>query len=71
MKAMITGLLLASLLMACGNEKTTDSTEVESAPVTPGVDNVNGNVPDTTAGIRLNSPMPKDSSLVNDSPAHR
>jgi len=72
MKMIFSGLLLASLFCACNGDKTSNTNaDVQSAPVTPGIDNVNGNVPDTTRAIRLNNPLPKDSSLVNDSPAHR
>lgn len=65
MKKLFSSLLLVSVLFACNNDKTTDSTE--SAPVTPGIDNVNGNIPDTTDAIRLNQPLPKDSSGMTDS----
>ena len=51
---------------ACGNDSTTSDTETKSAPVTPGIENVNGNVPDTTSAIQLNKPLPID-SITKDS----
>ncbi|HET7898773.1 MAG TPA: hypothetical protein VFL47_13910 [Flavisolibacter sp.] len=72
MKSFFSGLLFVAFFCACnGNQKDNSETDATSAPVTPGIDNVNGNVPDTTGAIRLNRPLPKDSTLVNDSPAHR
>ena len=72
MKPIFSCLLFVSFFCACnGDHKENSETDATSAPVTPGSDNVNGNVPDTTRAIRLNQPLPKDSTLVNDSPAHR
>ena len=71
MKAILYGLFFTALFCACNGDKSADSSDVKSAPVTPGIDNVDGNIPDTTRTIRLNEPLPKDSTLVNDSPAHR
>jgi hypothetical protein len=62
MKKTLSFLLVAGLLVACGNNKSNEETEVKSAPVTPGIDNVNGNIPDTTETIRLNQPMAVDST---------
>jgi len=73
MKKIFLALLLAAGFAACNNSNTTKSesdTTVKSAPVTPGIENVNGNIPDTTTTIRLNKPLPKDSSDLNDS-THR
>lgn len=55
-------LLTAGVLVACGNNESTDETSTKSAPVTPGIDNVNGNIPDTNETIRLNRPLPVDST---------
>ena len=71
MKAILYGLFLTVFFCACNGDQSTESSDVKSAPVTPGIDNVDGNIPDTTRAIRLNEPLPKDSTLVNDSPAHR
>jgi hypothetical protein len=71
MKKMIACLLLAGFFAACNSDKTTKSeADTKSAPVTPGIENVNGNIPDTTRAIRLNRPLPKDSSQVTDSTRH-
>jgi hypothetical protein len=52
-------------LTACGNDNAKTSTE--SAPVTPGIENTNGNIPDTSTTMRLNNPLPIDSSNLKDS----
>ncbi len=65
MKKFILPVLIAGFILACNNEKKTESNE--SAPVTPGADNVNGNIPDTSDAVRLNQSMPKDSSHTRDS----
>lgn len=72
MKKMFSILFVAVLFAACGNNNN-DETSTQSAPVTPGIDNVNGNVPDTTETIRLNRPMPVDSvtGTAADSAARR
>ena len=61
-------LLVIGFLFSCGNGKT-DANKTES-PVTPPVDNVNGNIPDSTNSINLNQPLPIDSSHLNDSTQH-
>ena len=62
MKKIFSVLLAAGLLVACGNDGTDNKdVEVESAPVTPGLDNVDGNIPDTSRTIRLNTDLPNDS----------
>ncbi|RYZ19976.1 MAG: hypothetical protein EOO10_23730 [Chitinophagaceae bacterium] len=65
MKKVLFSLLVIVTFAACGNDQTTESNE--AAPVTPGADNVNGNIPDTTDAIRLNQSSPKDSSNIKDS----
>lgn len=65
MKNILFASFITLLVTACSNDKTTESNE--SAPVTPGADNVNGNIQDTSNSIRLNQPLPKDSSGMNDS----
>lgn len=59
--------IVAFAAFACSDDKKTDASSTESAPVTPGIENTNGNVPDTSTTIRLNQPMPVDSSKINDS----
>lgn len=68
MKTLFFALLTTCFFVACGNDNS--DTEVKSAPVTPGIDNVEGNIPDTTRAIRLERPLPEDSSRVDDSAAH-
>ncbi|RYZ49325.1 MAG: hypothetical protein EOO14_20840 [Chitinophagaceae bacterium] len=58
-------LLIMGFLFSCGNGKMDDN-KTES-PVTPPVDNVNGNIPDSTNTINLNQPLPIDSSNLKDS----
>ena len=65
MKKVVLSMLIAGIVLACNDEKKTESNG--SAPVAPGADNVNGNIPDTTDAVRLNQSMPKDSSLTRDS----
>ena len=64
MKKLILSLCLATALFACSNDKKGEGNE--SAPVAPGADNVNGNLPDTSDAIQLNQSLPKDSSGISD-----
>ena len=62
--------LIAGLFAACNNSSKT-STSGDSSTSTPtNVENVNGNVPDTTSGMTLNKPLPVDSSRLKDSTKH-
>ena len=62
MKKLFFVLLVTGLLTACGgNDQDNKDVNVESAPVTPGLDNVDGNMPDTSRAIRLNTNLPNDS----------
>lgn len=61
MKKLLSVLLATGLLVACGNDTDNNNVDVESAPVTPGLDNVDGNMPDTARTIRLNTNLPNDS----------
>lgn len=74
MKKVIASLLTVCFFAACGNDNTTksesDTTTTTTGPGTPAVENVNGNVPDTTNSVTLNKPLPKDSSSVTDSSVH-
>ncbi len=71
MKKFISLLLFLNFAVACNNSSTTKvSPDSGGAGNTPGIDNVNGNIPDTDAGIKLNKPLPKDSSGVLDSSHH-
>jgi hypothetical protein len=54
---------LVCMLAACNNSSTT--TEEPANPTN--VQNVNGNIPDTSGGSVLNTPQPIDSSRLKDS----
>ena len=61
-------LITISLLIACNNNgDTTTSADSATAPANTNVENVNGNVPDTTSGMTLNQTLPVDSSRLKDS----
>jgi hypothetical protein len=66
MKKFFSSLILIGVFIACNSDKKTEAA-TEAAPVTPGIDNVNGNIPDTSESIRLNQPLPKDSASAADS----
>ena len=66
MKRITLAVCLIGLLIGCNNDKNNE-TSTEAAPVSPGADNVNGNLPDTSGSIKLNQPLPKDSSSAPDS----
>ena len=72
MKKFLSVLLFLNLAFACNNSSRTTKISPDSggAGNTPGIDNVNGNIPDTDAAIKLNKPLPKDSSGVLDSSQH-
>jgi uncharacterized lipoprotein len=70
MKKVFPSLLALCMLAACGSDNTTksesDTGTSTTGPGTPAVENVNGNVPDTSSTIRLNRPLPTD-SITTDS----
>jgi hypothetical protein len=57
------GTLLCGVLFACDNEPKT----TESSPNLTNVQNVNGNLPDTSSGISLENKQAVDSLSVSDS----
>ena len=63
----ITFCLAAAFLFACGNDTSTTTDDTTTTPTTP-VENVNGNVPDTTNSITpgVTNKTP-DSSHLRDS----
>jgi hypothetical protein len=61
MKKLLSIFFVAAFFTSCGGGDANDETNAPSAPVTPGIDNVNGNIPDTTGAIRLNRSLPIDS----------
>lgn len=68
MKKLFSFLVAVGFLFSCGGKGTSnEDTGAQSTPVTPGIDNVNGNVPDTTETLRLNRPLPVDSTTGTDS----
>jgi hypothetical protein len=54
------------LLAACNNSSTTTTTD-DATPNQTGVQNVNGNMPDTSNSININATEHQDSSRVKDS----
>jgi|GEM_PF-2031110 len=68
MKKLVAFILAASFLTACNNSSnTTMSADSATAPANTNVENVNGNVADTTSGMTLNQSLPVDSSRLKDS----
>jgi|GEM_PF-3296820 len=65
MKKIVGLVIVAAGFVACGSDNS--KTAPESAPVTPGIENTNGNLPDTNTTIRLNGQTPVDSSNLRDS----
>jgi hypothetical protein len=66
MKKFLALLLIGIGMAACNNDKTANTNDsIESNPGTPGMDNVHGNVADTTGAIKLNQPLPQDSSAFD------
>ena len=55
--------LVSFVFAACNDDKTATP---ESAPTTTNVQNVNGNQPDTTTGITLDSRQTTDTSKIKD-----
>jgi hypothetical protein len=56
-------------IIACNNSSNTSSAPSSDSGTT-NVENVNGNIPDSSSGIQLNKPLPVDSSRVKDSTRH-
>jgi hypothetical protein len=63
-------LMAGGLISSCNNNSKTSRSGDSSRAEPTNVQNVNGNVPDTTSGITLNKPLPVDSSRVKDSTKH-
>ncbi|MDB5205056.1 MAG: hypothetical protein JWR72_131 [Flavisolibacter sp.] len=63
MKKLLSIIVISILFTACNNDKTATP---ESAPTTTNVQNVNGNQPDTTQGITLDSRQTSDTSKIRD-----
>ena len=59
------GVLITGILMSCKNKTTTTTTE--SSPNLTNVQNVNGNIPDTSSSISLDNRQTVDSLSVSDS----
>jgi hypothetical protein len=68
MKILFAFMVAASFFTACNNSSnTTTSADSATAPASTNVENVNGNVADTTSGMTLNQSLPVDSSRLKDS----
>jgi hypothetical protein len=67
MKKFHSFILVCNLILAC-NSSSNSSTSTDSTTTNQtNVENVNGNVPDSSSGINLNQPLPVDSSRLKDS----
>ena len=64
MKKMVICSLALVLFISCNNSSGTNE---EPTPTPTNVQNVNGNIPDTSSGSNLNGTMPVDSSKLKDS----
>jgi hypothetical protein len=67
MKKLFAFILGVALLEACNNSSETDKA---ASPNPSNVENVNGNIPDSTNSINLNQSLPVDSSKLKDSSKH-
>ena len=73
MKKFFSLAITLSFIVACNNSSNTSSAPSSDSSATnntTNVENVNGNVPDSSSGIQLNKPLPVDSSKVKDSARH-
>jgi hypothetical protein len=67
MKRIFSFVVVCNLILAC-NSSSNSSTSTDSTTTNQtNVENVNGNVPDSTSGINLNHSLPVDSSRMKDS----
>ncbi|WP_148661104.1 hypothetical protein [Flavisolibacter tropicus] len=64
------GVLMTGILLSCKNKNTTTTT-TESSPNLTNVENVNGNIPDTTNSISLENRQTVDSLSLADSLKNR
>lgn len=67
MKKLSSLLIVVSLIPACNNTSDTSTSKDSTTNNQTNVENVNGNVPDSTSGINLNHSLPVDSSRMKDS----
>lgn len=64
MVKLLIGILISGILLSCN---TNEPKTTESSPHLTNVQNVNGNIPDTTSGISLENRQTVDSLSVPDS----
>jgi hypothetical protein len=68
MKRLFYFFILSSFFLACNNSGTMSNTSGDSTSTNPtNIENVNGNIPDSTSGMTLNQSLPIDSSRLKDS----
>ena len=67
MKKLFFFIVLCNFFFACNNSSDSSTSKDSTTTNQTNVENVNGNVPDTTSGTNLNHPLPVDSSRVKDS----
>lgn len=70
MKKFFSFIAVAGFLVACNNDGTTKTTSTDSgtAPNLTNVQNVNGNQPDTTTGIKLDNNQSGDTTKNTNTP---
>jgi hypothetical protein len=66
MKKLFLFIIAIGFLLACNNSSNTTTSADSSTTNSTNVENVNGNVPDTTSGMTLNQSLPVDSSRLKD-----
>lgn len=70
MKKLFVFLSGSLFMIACNSSGDTSTSKDSTTNNQTNVENVNGNVPDSTSGIDLNHSLPVDSSHVKDSVNH-
>jgi hypothetical protein len=67
MKKILSFIVLCNFIFACNNSSDSSTSKDSTTTNQTNVENVNGNVPDSTSGINLNHSLPIDSSRMKDS----
>jgi hypothetical protein len=67
MKKLFSIIVLCNFIFACNNSSDSSTSKDSTTTNQTNVENVNGNVPDSTSGINLNHSLPIDSSRMKDS----
>ena len=67
MKQFFSFMIICIFAIACNNSSSSSATEDTTMNNRTNVENVNGNVPDSSSGMNLNHSLPVDSSGLKDS----